>query len=126
LVAAATGPLDELPSISLSKLSTGPLSLDPIFRKLHKNGLTWVGNKPCANHRFICKSLSPKTKRLMRNKNNLIQSYTHASNQASSGEEELACNALKTVEEKYNILSQQLEWLFVRYLNVIANIENKY
>jgi hypothetical protein len=25
----------------------------------------------------------------MRNKNNLIQSYTHASNQASSGEEEL-------------------------------------
>jgi hypothetical protein len=27
----------------------------------------------------------------MRNKNNLIQSYTHASNQASSGEEELAC-----------------------------------
>ncbi len=27
----------------------------------------------------------------MGNKNNLIQSYTHASNQASSGEEELAC-----------------------------------
>jgi len=59
--------------------------------KLHKNGLAWVGTKPCANHRFIRKSLSPKTKRLMKNKNNLIQSYTHASNQASRGEEELAC-----------------------------------
>ncbi len=69
--------------------------------KLHKNGLAWVGTKSCANHRFIRKSLSPKTKRLMRNKNNLIQSYTHASNQASSGEEELACfPTTRTLQQK--------------------------
>ncbi len=37
----------------------------------------------------------------MRNKNNLIQSYRHASNQASSGEEELACfSTTGTLQQK--------------------------
>ncbi len=37
----------------------------------------------------------------MRNKNNPIQSYTHASNQASSGEEELACfPTTRTLQQK--------------------------